>query len=525
MQVLVLLDGIQFPLLKEGEPPIFNYSHDKNVFQFAHEALRQGHDVYMTAAQEPHDSRTNFEVFSAYPVWRSGRQRTTAELAPDIVISVFPDALNVRDTFPSAKIVSIIPALHWVEDPGLFDADYMLRMISAARYHIDYFVTQNSRMKQILYFMVHLLAKFPYEDRILVAPQGIVPEVRRSVPDRAKLRTELGLNDDNIMIINSGGIWKWTDFCTFFEAYVAFTKERPEHRFRLYVMGITQEFNHDHKEYTDRFRALLSEHREKLGDKLVMFEDWAEAGKLVQAYTSIADLGLNVSQDTLEAWQSYRMRFLDYLYFGFPAINTRGDDLSVRHPEVVFPVTPGDVETYIDVLRRIDAAPELLEQKRAAVRDLAKAYDSRETYGKLVERLQKLPRRAVGDYQAWSPSLIDAVPNDINLMPLSQFVSLPLPPSSRKLLPRWIPGPFRRGRKSQQVLSNWRRGFVARLEHAFRTLQQQGAQANNLAESNCTQNSLIVQQLAEMTAELSGIRRKLQPPDEVPSASREKNGI
>lgn len=451
--VLVLLDENQFPLLKQGEPPVLKYSHDKNVFQFAHEALRQGHRVYMTPLQAPHQTRPNIEVLSAYPVWRSGRTVETAEVDPDIVVSVFTDALGVRGVFPRAKIVGIIPALHWIEDPGLFNATYLYNLITAARYHIDFFVTQNERMKQILFFMMYLLARFPYEDRILVAPQGIVGEVRKNVPERSKLRFELGLKDDDVAIINSGGIWKWTDFNTFFEAYCEFTQERPDHRFKLFIMGISQENNLSHKEYTDQFRVLLEHHRSKLGDKLVLFEDWQEAGTLVQAYTSMADIGLNVSQDTLEAWQSYRMRFLDYLYFGIPAINTRGDELSVKHPNVLFLAEPGKKESYKAILREISETPEVLRQKSKAMKELAERYDSQATYGRLIQQLLMLPRRTSGDYTDWDSCIIDHArwTQDATSMGPSQ-----LPLAIRKK-PWWYPKGLKKYQAKRRQLREWRR--------------------------------------------------------------------
>ncbi len=403
---LALLDNIQFPKLENGKPLALNYSHDKNLFQFVHEALRRGHTVFLASAQEPTDPKFRVKVVSAYPNYVC----ETADINNkdvDFVVSVFPDALNIKPTFPNAKIIAIMPALHWVEDPGLFTHDYLRRVITAARYHVDYYVTQNIRMKQVLFSLLHLLARFPYEDRILVAPQGIVDEVKRQAPDRQELRQKLGLEPDDIMVLNSGGIWKWTDFNTFFQAFCEFTVENPSHRLRLYMMGIVQPFNRDHDEYVAQFRAILDKYRDKLGKHLVLFEDWDEGGKHVQDYLSIADVGINVSQDTLEAWQSYRMRFLDYMYFGIPVINTSGDDFSTRHPDALFVCKPKDTESYKTIFRQITDRPELVSEKSAMMREIAAEYDSQQTYGRLIEKLERLPARPEKDHVMWDASIAD----------------------------------------------------------------------------------------------------------------------
>lgn len=512
--ILILLDEPQFPLLVEGEPPVFNYSHDKNLFQFAHEALRKGHRVVMCSAQRPAHDDEALVVQSTYPVWSvTGETIPSRTADPDIVVSVYPDALNLRHVFPEAKIVAIVPALHWIEDPGLFSGEYMFRFVSAFRDSIDFVVTQNERMKDIVAFMVHLLARVPFKDRILVAPQGIVGEIQRRSLDRGALRRSIGVQEGDIMIVNSGGVWKWTDFTTFFEAFCEFHTETPDHPFKLFVMGITQEFNTDHDDYVAEFRSVLERYKEILGDRLTLFEDWNEGGKFVADYTAVADIGINVSQETLESWQSYRMRFLDYMYDGIPAINTVGDSPSSLYPDALFLANAGDKDSYKQLLKEIADEPDLVRQKSARMRALAEEYDSKSTYGVLIDEIIAREKRAD-----------DEPPPDESIIGAAQRHGLAAVLSSEERLEdldkakgglRML---FKRQRLKKRYLREWRQDVLnlavesRALQNTMNALLQNGAkqQVNAGAEGSITASlsELRAQQKA-LIDEVRGLKQEL----------------
>ena len=407
MQILILIDHVTLPYLVDGAPPGSMYSHDKNLYQFADQCIRRSCDVVIASAQrhmiEPRYNR----VTAVYPYWKQeSHTLSRAEVEPDVVVSVFPEALNVKHLYPNAKIVAIIPAIHWAESPERFPGQYVHDLITACRYHIDFFITQNERMKDILHMMMEFLAKWPHRNRILVAPLGIVDEEIRSLPNRSQIRAEMGLKHNDIAIVNSGGVWRWTDFNCFFDAFCTHVKSRRS-RIRLYVMGVKQPMNFDHENYTDEFESLVEKHRDVIGSNVVIFNDWDAASKIVKAYTLGSDIGLNVNKPSLENWQSYRIRFLDYLYFKMPVINTYGDEISDRYPDAVFRAEAGNKQSYLAILSAIEVGARTLERKRQRMAQIAEYYSSCRTYGPVVDHILSAPGRNPGDYEQWGQSLID----------------------------------------------------------------------------------------------------------------------
>ncbi len=408
-RVLMLLDAQGMKRLVAGQPPITPFSHDKNLFQFAHEALRRGWTVMASVAQADAATRPAWTVRQIYPTWEQDEAAVAHDqVAADIVVAVFPEALNIRAHYPDAKIVAIHAAVHWLENPSMRPAQYVFDLITAVRYNIDFMVTQNVRMADILQTTYSLLARWPYPERIIVAPLGIVAEERRAHPDAAAMRAEMGLGAHDLAIINAGGTWRWTDFNTFLEAFATHAEAAPQSRLRLFVMGLLQATNLDHGEYVAETEALLWRFRTQLGTRITVYNHWDDAAQRVHAFTACSNVGLNVNQPSLENWQSYRLRFLDYMAAGIPVISTRGDLMSEaeggRH---AFLVDAGDLRAYRETLDAIAAEPALVAEKAEAMRALAREYDSRNTYGEALDRIERMPRRPRDDHGAWGDCVLD----------------------------------------------------------------------------------------------------------------------
>jgi hypothetical protein len=408
MRVLILIDEGTLPHLRPGGPPTVVYSHDRNLFQFAHECLRKGLTVMISAAQADAHERPYWVVRQVYPTWeQDGAPIGYEDVAPDIVAAVFPEALNIRRQFPHPKIVAIHAAVHWVESPLAFSAQYVYDLITAVRYNIDFVLTQNERMAEILFTVYALLAKWPYRDRIIVAPLGIVSEEVVSVADRAATRQAMGLTDQEIAIVNSGGVWRWTDFNSLLAAFCSWVNERDS-RLKLFIMGFSQPLNNQHDAYLAETEQILVRFKHLVGGSVRIVNDWSEASRKVLDYTAASDIGVNVNARSLENWQSYRLRFLDYMKFGLPTINTKGDIMSEElHGDHVFAVDAGSIESYWSVFEQIEAEPALIKEKAAAMRQLASSYNSTETYGKTLDKILAMQRRPENDHETWGSCVLD----------------------------------------------------------------------------------------------------------------------
>ncbi|WP_164975653.1 hypothetical protein [Sphingobium fluviale] len=408
MRILILMDNATLAQLVSGQPPIAGFSHDKNLFQFAHESLRKGYELFICSIQDDKRTTQYNRIYSVYPFWDARPDGTDyGTVCPDIVVGVFLEAMNVRTVFPHAKIVAIQAAIHWSESPETFGAEYLFDTITAIRYNVDFLITQNERMKNLLDVFFKFVAKTSIADRIIVAPLGIVEEERREVVDRQQIRRQMGLADGEIAIVNSGGVWSWTDFNCFISAFCRHCDARAS-KLKIFIMGFQQPENDFHTAYIAQTKKIISQHSHLIGRNIVIEDEWYRASKVVKQYTAAADVGLNVNLPTLENWQSYRLRFLDYLYFGIPAINTAGDQVADEVcPEALFVVKPGNEQSYLNVLSTIESDPKALATRAAAMHKLARSYDSRATYGVAIDHIVASPRRPEQDFAAWPETVLD----------------------------------------------------------------------------------------------------------------------
>ena len=391
--ILLFADKGTLEVTRDGEPPTTPYSHDRNVFHMAHEALKQGARVLIGARRGAYTVQHYLEITEVYPTWTFATepQKLYEEFTPDIVIGVHPQDVDVRSHFPKAVIIGVSPAVGFVEYPVYHRIENSTQfigrqLISSLHNSIDYVVTQNPRMKEILALFYNVLGSWDHLDRILVAPFGYVAEEQQDAFDRDTTRREMGLKPGEIAIVSSGGIWKWTDFNTFLRAFAQVSPLAPN--LKLFIMGFKQPDNQDHTRYIAETKKILSKHKDLVGKSIIVFDDWHAASKLVKNYTRAADIGINVNKESLENWQSHRVRFTEYMRYGITAINTDGDYISTHAArEAVFRVTPGDIESYVETLSAIAANPDLVKEKHEAMRKVARAYSSDKTTGTLMSFL------------------------------------------------------------------------------------------------------------------------------------------
>ena len=105
-------------------------------------------------------------------------------------------------------------------------------------------------------------------------------EERHEAGDRTRTREEMGLSPTDIAIINSGGVWRWTDFATFLRAYCEDAHENGP-GLKLFIMGLQQPENPENDEYIAGVRKTLEANRSLIGTAIVVEEDWYRASQEV----------------------------------------------------------------------------------------------------------------------------------------------------------------------------------------------------------------------------------------------------
>jgi hypothetical protein len=384
------MDWNTVELIADGQPPVTPYSHDRCMCQFAHELLRKGERVFIGVITEDPQEQSYKEVAQVYPEWRLVSSRNPfGSFTPKLVVGVHLAQLDIKDSFPDATVVMVNAALAFVEYPAFFEMRASGRQARRAlQTSVDYVHVQNPRMKEIATNFYRVLASWNFPERILVHPFGIAREEKFELIARAQMRAEMGLAETDIAIINSGGIWKWTDFNTLLKAFVDVVREPNRQHLKFYIMGFRQPDNTDHADCIAETHAILDANKDLLGKNVYTFDDWSAVSKKIKSYTRAADVGVNVNKDSFENWQSYRVRFIEYMEAGLAVINTAGDYLSSHDAaDAVYTVRAEKVEDCREALRRIADHPEEVKRKRAAMQALVPQFTSNHTTAALIDAL------------------------------------------------------------------------------------------------------------------------------------------
>lgn len=315
--------------------------------QLAQAALNMNIDVYVAS----YDRQNQFHFLtSAWPEMRlqeSGMKIENLAIEFSFIFSANHLAFVSREKGKSLHVL-IQAAIHIVESPKRFYPDGIASYVNVYRNSIDFVITQHERMKELLIVFLELLVGFNASERILTSKLSV-----RDLDDsdfiqrRSMLREKLGIKENDIVIINAGGAWKWTYFNSFLKIFsVAVTKPETAHLFFIQP-ALGQSENQEHNDYHKETRALLSEMSPEQLSRIYIGDNWDDAALKLNDYLIAADYGLNLNENSLEQWQSYRVRTLEYFAAGLPVIISEGtfwdfeafaeSFLPVRNPEEDLP--------------------------------------------------------------------------------------------------------------------------------------------------------------------------------------------
>ncbi len=409
-KALFILDMHTFDEMRAGEIPIIPYSHDRNVLLLAHVVARRNIELFVCCGPDGAHERKFRRVARVYPRWEFSREFVVdpQEISFDLIVCAGIEALIMRDLFPEARLVGILPALHMFEAPGLFKPKFVYNFIQSLRHQIDFIITQNERMRETIVFLCHWLARWDPSQRVLTARLGLSRDME-SVADvasdaylarRAEGRGRLRLGDEDILIVNAGGAWNWTDCDTFLEA--ACLHFRQGGRTRVYFSGITQPDNHEINRVRDRILELLAQYPEcfsnEMGDGRPIYieRDWSRGGRDIHTFLQAGDLGLSVNKVGFEGWQSHRVRIVDYIGAGLPLLAAGDDMLTCEFCRPNLRAVPGSVQSYLDILRELEAGgrPQIASLKQEVVQEHRATLDGDVIYGRAIDTIMAMPRRS-----------------------------------------------------------------------------------------------------------------------------------
>jgi hypothetical protein len=314
-------------------PIKYSLSHNRNLIALAAEAVFLGYPCGIRRI-----GSTKIYIMSAIhpvPVIDALVDCERFEAKDFRYFSIYPSEINyivpLLQRRNNVVTVFVTPAVHWVESPELYPAHFVFMMQAALLKYIDYVVVQNEAMLELQQSFFQLITGNFARSRFLIAPCGFSPvsEDQEIVlrKNGEAYRDRLGFSRKDVIIINSGGVWKWTDIDSFLDAFLVHLRAQPSSRIRLLFCGFRQDFNSDHGEFIKLIKKKINLIKSEF-PRAVTVLDWSEASSRMPILNRVADIGLNVSKDTLENHQSHRQRFVDYISAGIPVIHTRGDSFS-----------------------------------------------------------------------------------------------------------------------------------------------------------------------------------------------------
>ena len=370
--------------LKGSDKPI--YSHDLNLMQLAQGALINEANVYLAS----YSAQNVFYKSDQYWPHTNINPCDIESLEFDFIVSANHLAFRNRKRGYS-KNVLVQAAVHLIESPQIYFPAGTASYINVIQNAIDFEITQNMRMKELLHTFNQLLAGFNDPDKILISqlsPRVIESSITTS--EKIALRQKLNISNDAKVIINAGGAWKWTQFNEFLLAFKKCFETNPECSLFFIQPALSQKMNSDHDIYHFETKRILESLPPHVRSRIFIGDNWQLATDQLDGLLSIADYGLNLNLDSLEQWQSFRVRTMEYLSFNLPIIMSQGSFWDENAHKDAFIFTGHNVDEISQTLLSIcKELPESYIQRVQAVIEIKKELSLENQAQKTIEKLMK----------------------------------------------------------------------------------------------------------------------------------------
>jgi glycosyltransferase involved in cell wall biosynthesis len=230
--------------------------------------------------------------------------------------------------------------------------------------------------------------------RFVIAPMGIDTTQELTHTENVMRGKIKGINENDQILLWTGGIWNWFDAQTLIKSMENISKERPD--IKLVFFG-TKHPNPDVPAMQEASAALsLARELKLLNKNVFIHEGWVPYEERIN-YLLEANVAINTTKDTIESEFAHRTRVLDHILANLPTVATSGDYLSdevITNKNIGIVVPPGNVGELSKAI--IDSVePNKNKQIRKNITKVRHEYDWNETlaplYQALLEDTEKLP--------------------------------------------------------------------------------------------------------------------------------------
>jgi hypothetical protein len=381
---LFLFDEQSFNALRDGSSPHLHSCETRSLFLFAHEVLRQGDEVCFAWTQFGKLSEEVMAVRQVYP------RLSVVKAGPidrvDVIVGAVLEDLAASRQFPDAVVVGLVPVLKMIEEPLSFQGGQPAAWIHALRDCVDYMVTPNGRMKDILIMLCQWLARWDPSDRVFVAAAGFAPEAAAIGTSRELIRRRLGVKEGDILIASAGGM-KRTDADTCLAAFIKYAGSRQT-RLRLYLPS-----DNEDNPVTAAIQSMRHNHPALFGKTFAANCPICIGSQALDWHA--ADIGLDVSKVSFGSWQNHSERYVDCLSKGIPVITTAQNAAAQGVGMSTVTVEGESVSSYLACFETLDANAAAIARMKASAEKERAIFSSVITYGPVIECIKGGSRRDI----------------------------------------------------------------------------------------------------------------------------------
>ena len=308
------------------------YSHDLNLIQLLAIWIRENGEVFVATINKPNlvtriaslDNLKNYkELQREYLDVSDASQRK-----PGYVITANFLAFTYTNFGVTIVKILIQAAAHFLENPRAFSGSHLSNFLEVITDKADLIITQTGRMRHVIIEITKLLRNVDLSERITLLNLKIdmlpIDEIEKR---RFLTRERLGIDPSDLVFINAGGAWSWTNFLPFLEAF----SNSKLTNIWLIQPALGQAENEEHRSYHATIHSHLNSVNPSIRKRIILGDNWQSERSYLEDLLCASDVGLVLEKQSLEVWQSYRVRILEYVRHNLRVYANRGtflDDLT-----------------------------------------------------------------------------------------------------------------------------------------------------------------------------------------------------
>lgn len=342
-------------------------SHDKHLYRLIKILLNNNYVVHVTSTEICAPNQKVFKIEVDGTITPGSENLIASNFKYYAVFCAYIDKV-LPEFFPGAKNIAYMAGLYFTEMPEHFLSGKFFYTLNSIQRRLNGLIFQNPRQYELMQIFCKALAGTEISKISSILPLLPVDFINFKKADkdykisRKITRQNYGILDRDIVLINGGGAWRWTDYSRFLDDFILYCRNNKSSNIKLIIPGLGQPSNPDHSSYIDTIINKLSNNEDLLFKnkesawKILYLPDWNDAGRLIEKLYDCADIGVSVNPSSLENYLSNRVRVYDYIERGLGLLISSGTiiDSLDDTDEVIYTANPVVEKCYYQALEKIE---------------------------------------------------------------------------------------------------------------------------------------------------------------------------